>query len=77
MSLRSARTLWSLAVAPEVRLAWRPLALQGVGFVVSVAAEWLPAAPRLGYDEGGVFVIAHELSPFQARIGFGLTFATR
>jgi len=77
VSLRAARTLWSFALAPEVRLGWRPAALRGVGFVISAAMDWIPVAPRLGYDEGGAFVVAHELSPIQARIGFGLSFSAR
>ncbi|MBI5486222.1 MAG: hypothetical protein HY905_02700 [Deltaproteobacteria bacterium] len=77
VSLRAARTLWSFALAPEVRLDWRPAALGGVGFVVTVAADWVPSAPRFGYDEDGTFVVAHELSPAQARVGFGVSFSAR
>ncbi|MBI5501762.1 MAG: hypothetical protein HY907_16080 [Deltaproteobacteria bacterium] len=77
VSLHAARTLWSFALAPEVRLDWRPAALGGVGFVMAVAVDWVPSAPRFGYDEGGTFAVAHELSPVQARVGFGVSFSAR
>lgn len=42
----------SVSADGELRLAWAPRALGGLALVLTVAADWLPQLPRIGYQRG-------------------------